>query len=73
MIQYRGILHFSGDVLVLVVPFLSLNYFVCIGVMYSGEYDVCDVTLSGNPHRVSLAAVGIEPATIGILVKCSAK
>jgi hypothetical protein len=21
-------------------------YFVCVGVMYSGEYDVCDVTLS---------------------------
>jgi hypothetical protein len=20
--------------------------FVCVGVMYSGEYDVCDVTLS---------------------------
>ena len=21
-------------------------YFVCVGVVYSGEYDVCDVTLS---------------------------
>jgi hypothetical protein len=22
------------------------DIFVCVGVMYSGEYDVCDVTLS---------------------------
>ena len=28
-------------------------YFVCVGVMYSGEYDVCDVTLSVHPHRAS--------------------
>ena len=28
--------------------------FVCVGVMYSGEYDVCDVTLSVYPHRTSL-------------------
>jgi hypothetical protein len=28
--------------------------FVCIGVMYSGEYDVCGVTLSVHPHRASL-------------------
>jgi hypothetical protein len=26
----------------------------CAGVMYSGEYDVCDVTLSVYPHRESL-------------------
>ena len=26
----------------------------CVGVMYSGEYDVCDVTLSVYPHRASL-------------------
>ena len=26
---------------------------VCVGVMYSGEYDVCDVTLSVYPHRAS--------------------
>ena len=25
--------------------------FFCVGVMYSGEYDACDVTLSVNPHR----------------------
>jgi hypothetical protein len=27
--------------------------FFCVGVMYSGEYDVCDVTLSVYPHRAS--------------------
>jgi hypothetical protein len=25
-------------------------YFFCVGVMYSGEYDACDVTLSVNIH-----------------------
>jgi hypothetical protein len=29
-------------------------FFFCVGVMYSGEYDVCDVTLSVYPHRTSL-------------------
>ena len=38
-------------------PQLSLytyikKFFVCVGVMYSGEY-VCDVTLSVHPHRAS--------------------
>jgi hypothetical protein len=35
--------------------------------MYSGEYDVCDVTLSVYPHRASLknTTVGIEPTTFG--------
>ena len=28
--------------------------FFCVGVMYSGEYDGCDVTLSVYPHRASL-------------------
>ena len=28
--------------------------FFCDGVMYSGEYDDCDVTLSVYPHRASL-------------------
>ena len=41
--------------------------------MYSGEYDVCDVTLSVYPHRkawkICLAAVGIEPTTFGILAQ----
>ena len=27
---------------------------VLIGVVYSGEYDICDVTLSVYPHRASL-------------------
>ena len=62
-----------------VAKFLNLNwtnYFVCVGVMYSGQYGVCDVTLSIHPHRASwkvcLATVGIELATFGILVQCSA-
>ena len=29
-------------------------FFFCVGVMYSGEYDVCGVTLSVYPHRASL-------------------
>ena len=29
-------------------------FFFGVGVMYSGEYDVCDVTLSVYPHRASL-------------------
>ena len=28
--------------------------FVCVGVMCSGEYNACDVTLSVYPHRASL-------------------
>jgi hypothetical protein len=31
----------------------TVVYFVCAGVMYSGEYDVCDVTLCVHPHRAS--------------------
>ena len=34
-----------------------INYiliFFCVGVVYSGEYDVCDVTLSVYPHQESL-------------------
>ena len=27
--------------------------FVCVGVVYSGEYDVCGVTLSAHPHRAT--------------------
>ena len=34
-------------------PAVIVNFF-CVGVMYSGEYDVCDVTLSVYPHRASL-------------------
>jgi hypothetical protein len=31
-----------------------ITVFFCVGVMYSGEYDACDVTLSVYPHRASL-------------------
>jgi hypothetical protein len=30
------------------------DFFFCVSVMYSGEYDACDVTLSVYPHRASL-------------------
>jgi hypothetical protein len=33
--------------------FQDMMFFVCVGVMYSGEYDVCDVTLSVHLHRAS--------------------
>ena len=41
------------------VPSISMlsnnnHDFFCVGVMYSGEYDACDVTLSVYPHRASL-------------------
>ena len=43
---------------------MRIDDFFCVGVMYSGEYDVCDVTLSVYPHRagrkVSLTTVGIR-------------
>ena len=31
-----------------------LRIFFSVGVVYSGEYDVCDVALCVYPHRVSL-------------------
>ena len=62
------------------VPSISMysnnHDFFCVGVMYSGEYDTCDVTLSEYPQRTSLklclTTVGIEPTTFGILDQCSA-
>jgi hypothetical protein len=36
--------------------------FFCVGVMYSGEYDACDVTLSVYPHRASLKYMNIFQA-----------
>ena len=40
------------------VPSISMSSsnhdFFCVGVVYSGEYDACDVTLSVYPHRASL-------------------
>ena len=32
---------------------IYLIIFFCAGVVYSGEYDACDVTLSVYPHRTS--------------------
>ena len=32
----------------------SIIVIFCVGVMQSGEYDVCDVSLSVYPHRESL-------------------
>jgi hypothetical protein len=46
-VQFPGISVTILDVLYVVV-------FFCVGVMYSGEYDACDVTLSVYPHRASL-------------------
>jgi hypothetical protein len=31
--------------------------FFCVGVMYSGEYDTCDVTLSVYPHRSNITSI----------------
>ena len=42
----------------ILVNLTNKKRFVCVGVMYfgviySGEYDVCGVTLSVHPHRTS--------------------
>ena len=54
---------------------VRLNFF-CVGVMYSGEYDACDVTLSVYPHRASLKNMpghgGNRTYDLGILAQCSA-
>ena len=34
-----------------------LEIFFCVGVMFSGEYDARDVTLSVYPHRASLKSM----------------
>ena len=34
--------------------------FFCVGVVYSGEYDVCDVTPSGQAYFSSLPGVDIH-------------
>ena len=41
----------------------------CVGVMYSGEYDACDVTLSVYPHRASLNNMPDHGGHAGILFK----
>ena len=60
------------------MKFIERNFF-CVGVMYSGEYDACDVTLSVYPHRASLKNMPVhggnrtyESTTFGILAQCSA-
>ena len=36
------------------IVFTKTEYdFLCVGVVYSGEYDVCDVTPNAYPHRAS--------------------
>jgi hypothetical protein len=51
-------------------------FFFCVGVMHSGEYDACDVTLSVYPHQASLKNMpdhgGNRTTTFGILAQCSA-
>jgi hypothetical protein len=43
---------------------LTMSIFcVCVGVMYSGEYDVCDVTLSVHPHQC--VSVDLDPSQNG--------
>jgi hypothetical protein len=39
--------------------------FFCVGVMYSGEYDACDVTLSVYPHQAGLKNM---PFFIGLVL-----
>ena len=44
---------------------LQLNSDIfCVGVMYSGEYNACDVTLSVYPHRASLKNMPIWLPTV---------
>ena len=40
--------------------------FFCVGVVYSGEYDVCDVTLSVYPHRASLKSMPGHGGNMGV-------
>jgi hypothetical protein len=54
---------------------LLFFFFFCAGVVYSGEYDACDVTLSVYPHRTSLKNMPLKnmPPWPGIffkLVRC---
>ena len=42
------------SVVVCLLVTVHIYMLCCAGVLYSGEYDVCDVTLSAYPHRASL-------------------
>jgi hypothetical protein len=39
------------------INLIGLRFFFCPGVVYTGEYDVCDVTLSVYPHRIYTQSV----------------
>ena len=45
--------------------------FFCVGVVYSGEYDVCDVTLSVYPHHVCDVTLSVYPHVIGVTSQTS--
>ena len=45
----------------------SSNHDFFGGVMYSGEHDVCDVTLSVYPHRASLKNISLYIVYVSFL------
>jgi hypothetical protein len=52
----------------------SNHDFFCVGgVMYSGEYDVCDVSLSVYPHRASLKNISLYIVCVVSLVAVDTK
>ena len=62
------------------IPMQSSNmiFSVLVLYMYSGEYDICDVTMSVYPHRASLKNMpghggNRTYSTFGILDQCSSK
>ena len=56
MVRSVRVCDISEQNLVPSTPMQSSNmiFFFCVGVVYSGEYDICDVTLGVYPHRASL-------------------
>jgi hypothetical protein len=54
-IFYMGLVHsLYFNCITLVFRTTYILIFFCVGAMYSGEYDACDVTLSVYPHQASL-------------------
>ena len=51
--KYAYITAYSSGYLAVSFNLETILDFFCVGVMYSREYYVCDVTLSVYPHRVS--------------------